>query len=149
MKGVSDKQNANKDGGKKPKKKRKLPPHLWKKGQSGNPAGRPKMGHAIADLLRWAENLKAPEGLESRMREIYELPEEEPLTVKQVVILASMLQAMKGDRAHIQFWAERTEGRMPETLNVEQQNKMVVVEEIVGQEEGAVAEEVTEETEEA
>lgn len=23
-------------------KKRELPPHLWKKGQSGNPAGRPK-----------------------------------------------------------------------------------------------------------
>lgn len=114
------------------KKKRRMPPHLWKKGQSGNPNGRPKREQSIAELLRWAGELKAPEGLAEKMQDVFGLPPEEPLTVKQTIILASVMQAMKGDRAHLQFWAERTEGRMPETLNVSQSNKMVVVEEVVG-----------------
>lgn len=137
MKGDSDKQKRSREGESGRKNKRKLPPHLWKKGQSGNPKGRPPMGHSIAETLRWIENLKAPETLEASVREIYGLGPEVELTVKKVILLSAMMLAMKGDRAHIQFWAERTEGRMPETLNVTQENKLRVVEQIVTDEEAA------------
>jgi hypothetical protein len=33
-------------------KKNKAPPHAWKKGQSGNPNGRPPKGHSITDAMK-------------------------------------------------------------------------------------------------
>lgn len=35
-----------------PKQKRKPPKSAWKPGQSGNPKGRPRVGHALAEAIR-------------------------------------------------------------------------------------------------
>lgn len=119
----ADKQRRNSDVLKK---------HQFKKGQSGNPAGRPRIGKTIPDLLRWAGDQKTPEQLAAKMRSVYNLPPNMPLTVEQTVALVVYANAMKGSIQHIQFIADRTEGKVKDVLDLtENAVKLRIVEEVV------------------
>lgn len=103
----------------------------WKKGQSGNPNGRPPAPKCIPDLLRWSGALEAPEALVAKMRGVFRIPEKEKLTVDQACILRSRMEAMNGSAQHLAFWAERSEGKVKDTLAIEGGQRLEIVEEIV------------------
>ena len=109
----------------------RLKPHRWKKGQSGNPTGRPKLVKTIPDLLRWSGALDAPEALVAKMRGVFNIPPEEKLTVDQATILRSRMEALNGDSRHLAFWAERTEGKTTDRLEIAGGQRLEIVEEIV------------------
>lgn len=96
-----------------------------------NPTGRPSGVKNIPDLLRWAGGLNAPEKLVASMRQTFGINADAPLTVDQACILRSRFEAMKGNIQHLQFWAERTEGKVKDTLRVEGGQVLEIVEEIV------------------
>ena len=56
------------------KKKRKYPAHLWKKGQSGNPIGKPK-GCGLKDELLRQLNKKGEDGVTLRKKAVKKLLE--------------------------------------------------------------------------
>jgi hypothetical protein len=72
------------------------------------------------------------------MRRIFGLPPTEPLTVNQATALRCRLEALKGSHQHLQFIADRTEGKAPERLAIEG-GAIAVVEEIVDGRQGAPA----------
>jgi hypothetical protein len=106
-------------------------PALWKPGQSGNPAGRKPNVKTISDLLRWSGELEAPEQLVEKMRKVFGIAPDVRLTVDQATILRCRIEALQGDARHLQFWAERTEGKIRETLKLEGGQSLTIVEEIV------------------
>lgn len=112
---------------------RRLPPveTRFQKGKSGNPAGRKPIGKSIPDLLRWAGDQKTPEQLAAKMRSVYNLPPTMPLTVEQTTALVVYANALKGSIQHIQFIADRTEGKVKDVLAVQSGDSMTVVEEII------------------
>ena len=84
------------------KKKRNPADHLKEKrfqpGQSGNPAGRPKKGSAIADILNAIGNRKYGKDI----------------TYREQMLLKAYKMAIDGDSAARAFIAERTEGKVIE-----------------------------------
>ena len=77
---------------------------LFKKGESGNPKGRPKKGCAIADIL----NSKGDELLEDGR------------TLKEKMLHTLYEKAVKyGDLKAIAFIAERTEGKPLQPMQIE------------------------------
>jgi hypothetical protein len=120
------------NGAKQPRNNRTA--HLrprWKKGQSGNPKGRPPVAKCIPDLLRWSGGLTAPEELVSKMRKVFGIKDSEKITVDQACILRSRMEAMNGDARHLAFWAERTEGKTTDKLEIAGGQRLEIVEEIV------------------
>lgn len=80
-----------------------LIPHQWKRGQSGNPRGRPKRGATIAEALRVrGEHLVNPDGT----------------TAFDVIMDKIYLLAMAGEEWAIKFISERTEGRVADRVEV-------------------------------
>lgn len=103
----------------------------WEKGQSGNPNGRPPKPKCIPDLLRWSGELEAPEALVAKMRAVFNIPVSQKLTVNEATILRSRMEALNGDAKHLLFWAERTEGKTTDKLEIAGGQKLEIVEEIV------------------
>jgi|TARA_Y100000296_G_scaffold19343_1_gene23067 hypothetical protein len=103
-----DKQQKNTD-----KRLENLKPR-WKKGESGNPNGRPKKGTAIADIL----NAKGNE------------LNENGLTNKEIMLNKVYEKALNhSDRWSVQFICDRTEGRAIERrVDVSDEWKEVVKE---------------------
>ena len=58
---AAKKESANRVPADKTKKKRKAPKSAWKKGQSGNPAGRPKDGESWASVISTVANMTPEE----------------------------------------------------------------------------------------
>lgn len=81
--------------------------HWFKKGQSGNPAGRPKgksLTHTLREMLEKEINLNNhPITGEVNVR----------LTMKEVIILAMMKKALRGDMEAIKTILERIDGKIP------------------------------------
>ena len=92
------------------KQSKYTPKTAWKKGQSGNPNGRPKKGLAIADILN--ASLDVVDG-EKTKRE---------LILDKVVALA-----IEGEQWAIHFIADRTEGRSVERIRKEDVKDEVIV----------------------
>ena len=86
---MPDKQQRNTEG---------LKPR-WKKGESGNPNGRPKKGFAIADILNQiGDTVK------------------DDKTRREVVLEKAYIMAETGDLNAIKFIADRTEGKALERI---------------------------------
>lgn len=93
------------------KPKKKMPKGKpFKKGQSGNPKGRPPRAKLIPDMLRaiGEEEVEASDG------------SGEKKTKLQIVLDKIYQKASKGDLACAQFIADRTEGKALQTI--EQRN---------------------------
>lgn len=103
----------------------------WVKGQSGNPKGRAPAIKTIPDLLRWSGALQAPSVVVAKMREVYGLSPDTELTVDQACILRSRIEAMNGCAKHLQFWAERTEGKSIDTLRLEDGRQLEIVTNVI------------------
>jgi hypothetical protein len=74
----------------------------WAAGQSGNPNGRPKRGHALSDLL--AKSLQEQES--------------DGRTKAEVIAEKLVEQASKGDIDALKIILDRTEGKVPDTTNL-------------------------------
>jgi hypothetical protein len=81
---------------------------MWKKGQSGNPTGRPK--GAGAKLISQAYVI--------RLEEKCELPGLEDLTWAEAIALGMAKSAARGDTPAAKEIRETTEGKLPEHLRV-------------------------------
>lgn len=80
---------------------RPLPPveNRWKKGKSGNPRGRPKKQDGLTQLLREEIKKICPADREKR-------------TWKQLIVLATLQLAMKGNAAALKELWERIDGKV-------------------------------------
>lgn len=92
--------------------KRKTLPQLFKKGQSGNPNGRPK------GLLNWRNTIK-----EAAMKEI-ELMEKSTgkkitKTLNQIIAEKLVEKARMGDIQAIKEYGDRTDGKAHQSINLE------------------------------
>ena len=107
-------------------------PHLvprWKKGQSGNPNGRPKKALCIPDLLSDIGDEMAPPALQAVIENLYE--SKKKLTMREALLRATYVKAIEGESWAVDFIASRTEGRVSEKLQVEDLTpKMVVFKEV-------------------
>lgn len=83
-----------------------------------NKKGRPPAARCIPDLLRWSGALDAPEKLVEAMREAFGIQKGTKITVDQACILRSRYEALKGDISHLHFWAERTEGKPKQEIDL-------------------------------
>lgn len=90
----------------------KIRPQLFKPGQSGNPAGRPK------GLLSWRNTIK-----EAAMREI-EMMEKSTgkkitKTLNQIIAEKLVEKARMGDIQAIKEYGDRTDGKAHQSINLE------------------------------
>jgi len=89
-------------------------PNRWKKGQSGNPAGRPKLGDAMAELAR-----EALEEVHPAERDLAEREHREPRTNKRAIIDKLIAQALVGDKKAITTLWTRAYGQPSKHVQVE------------------------------
>src|SRR5690349_18996653 len=91
------------------RKDRRVPPkeHRWKKGQSGNPGGRPKGSGVTAALRKLLSQIHNGKRIEELVAERW---------VKEV---------LSGKHAHLQMLLERTEGKVTERAEVSAFGNMV------------------------
>lgn len=89
----------------------------WTKGQSGNPAGRPKRVKSIADAVARFGKLEAPEAIRQKMAKHFGVHVDK-VTVWDAWILRIWVAALDGDSWATQFIAERTEGKVREGLDI-------------------------------
>jgi hypothetical protein len=92
----------------KDKTKRPLPPaeHRWKKGVSGNPRGRPKKQDSLTSLLK--EEIKKICPVDRQKR-----------TWGELMVLATLQLAMKGNPAALKEVWERLDGKVLQTGKLE------------------------------
>ena len=87
----------------------------WKKGQSGNPNGRPKKGQAWADV---ANELLDSNEIDITMKmsngKVKNLNLEANKSFRHAVIIGQISEAMKGNVQAAKELADRTEGRSKE-----------------------------------
>lgn len=108
----------------KPKAKRKAPPNAWKKGQSGNPAGRPKTGESWSEIFRqvgemYPEDVISIVGQANDLGKAYSLY---PKTVQMKIQVAiRVIAAIMHDPTPglLKETLDRIEGKVPEKLQME------------------------------
>ena len=104
----------------------------FRKGQSGNPKGRPKKEKCLPDLLRWAGAHKCPADLMAKMQKTFGLKlKGAGLTVDQAIALRVCLEALNGDVQAIRYIADRTEGKAVDHLVVDNKDAGPLVQVIV------------------
>lgn len=105
----------------------------WKKGESGNPKGRPKNVAMIPDVLRAIGNEPVPPVLLAQLQADWG-PDFHPANMREAALRVTYAQYAKGDPAARQFVAERTEGKVSDHLTMEDvtPTKIVFEEVLVG-----------------
>ena len=88
--------------------KRQLPPaeHQWKKGVSGNPRGRPKKQDSLTSLLKAEIKKICPADRQKR-------------TWEELMVLATLQLAMKGNAAALKEIWERLDGKISQSGKLE------------------------------
>ena len=86
---------------------RKLPEALkkaaWKKGQSGNPKGRPVKGECLTSLLKDEIEKICPDDKDGK-------------TWKELIVIATMRLAIEGNKAALKEVWERIDGKIPQAI---------------------------------
>ena len=92
----------------KPNDRRRLPPveTRWKKGVSGNPRGRPKKSDSLTSLLKKEIKKICPADRQKR-------------TWEELMVLATLQLAMKGNAAALKEVWERLDGKILQTERVQ------------------------------
>ncbi len=89
----------------------------FKPGQSGNPKGRPPSVRYIPDILKKiGRETITQEKLLTQIRDYF--PEVKEVTFQEAVLRMAYLYAIQGKAWAIEFIAERTEGKVPQTISV-------------------------------
>ena len=91
---------------------------LFKPGQSGNPKGRPKKPFCIAETLRSIGNEKLPPDWRTMLKE--HGVASAGMTKLQAVMHVVYIQAIQGESWATHFIAERTEGKVPDKIEMAQ-----------------------------
>lgn len=89
----------------------------WKKGQSGNPKGRPKGIKTIPEMLREIGDRPVDDVLLAKLHAKYG-PAHNPKTLHEAMLMAAAKDAAQGDEHARAFIAERTEGKVTDRLDV-------------------------------
>lgn len=94
-------------GDKQPTIKKNPADHLpkWKKGQSGNPKGRPPKDLTLTSLLKDEIDKICPADKEGR-------------TWRHLLVIATMRLAIKGESAALKEVWQRLDGRVPQQMDV-------------------------------
>jgi len=109
------------------KRARPLPPAetRWKKGVSGNPSGRPKKKDSLTSLLKEEIKKICPADRQKR-------------TWEELMVLATLQLAMKGNTAALKEVWERLDGKIPQTGKVQlgdADGKQVTIKVVYGKDE--------------
>lgn len=100
----------------------KKPKKSWKKGQSGNPKGRPKLPADIKQGRRLNQvefERSVNQFLFQTKDSLHELLDDPTATVFELLIGTMMLKAIReGDHVRLSFLLDRLIGKCPETANV-------------------------------
>ena len=113
-------------------------PHLkprWKPGQSGNPKGRPKKAKFIPDILAKIGREKIPPAILAVIQKAY--PHKAAVLAKDERFLDALcravwIRALQGESWAVLFIAERTEGKVKDVVDVnENAVQLRIVEEVV------------------
>ena len=94
---VAVKQQKNSD-----KKNKHLVKHQWKKGQSGNPNGRPKSGFALNEYITDLANVEL----------------EDKKTMLEAVVGKVYEEALDGNMSAINFLADRVLGKPSQSIGI-------------------------------
>ena len=95
---VAVKQQKNSDK----KKNEHLVKHQWKKGQSGNPKGRPKSGFALNEYITDLANVEL----------------EDKKTMLEAVVAKVYEEALDGNMTAINFLADRVLGKASQSIGI-------------------------------
>jgi hypothetical protein len=96
-----------------------MPPHRWKKGESGNPNGRPKDPDALADCIR-AELDKIAEPEARKL-----VGEKGKKTYREILAKVAVKKAVYGDANDRKLIFNYVLGRPPETINLIQHDREI------------------------
>lgn len=104
--------------------------HRFKKGQSGNPKGRPPKAKAIPDILARIGAEELPEPMRQKMRTMFpNIPDD--VDFLEAVCRVLFSRALKGESWAVAIIFERTEGKVTDKLKIDGGQKLLIVEEIV------------------
>jgi len=98
-----------------------LAKHGFKKGVCPNPNGRPKGLRSIRSILEEYGALEAPAEFIAKIREKFPSAKYKRLTLHDAVYLRCFMAAMSGENWAMQFIAERTEGKVPQKLDIKEE----------------------------
>ena len=100
----------------------------WKKGESGNPNGRPRNQKLIPELLR---EIAARIATGKDKQIIVDPITGEPMTWMKAMLVRVFDMAVKGDMAAVNFIADRTEGKAITPITLTEGTSLTVTEKIV------------------
>ena len=95
----------------------------FKKGQSGNPKGRPPLGKSIADILRSVGDEPASEQMLHTLDQWYPKINKTGMTRRQVMLHRVHIDSELGLTNARDFVAERTEGKVRDYLDITTNDK--------------------------
>jgi len=102
----------------------------WKKGQkSANPHGRPKKEFCIPDILRTIGDRPPTDFLLSQVHALYG-PDYNPTTMREGMLMAMSAEAFKGNLEAMKFIADRTEGKVQDSLLIDSVPNEIIFREV-------------------
>lgn len=106
-------------------------PWLFKPGQSGNPSGRPK-GSSFKDIFDKigskkvkdiTDDLFLPKDLKKSV-----LKYDPEITIKEAIAYTTIFNALVNDKHARDFFADRSEGKAPETITIKEDHVIIDIE---------------------
>jgi len=99
----------------------------FKKGNSGNPKGRPKGAKSITDMLKRIGEEPVPKELKSKVSEVFNEVDSGNMTMMEAVMRTTMMYAIQGRSWAVQFIADRTEGKPIQPINIEEHKPIQLI----------------------